>query len=138
MKIRPESEIQVIFKGDHADMELLQVKGNGQMLRKAFMNLMENGCKYSEDHRVVIYLERVDQTVHLIFSDQGMGIPENEQEMIFEPFFRSKQSHGKEGYGIGLALVKRVVTIHGGEITLKSVHGSGTEFTIILPCICPA
>ena len=68
-------------------------------------------------------------------SDQGMGIPEDKVSRIFERFYQTEESRNSkhEGYGLGLSLVKHIMDIHGGTITVKSEFGKGTIFTLNLP-----
>ena len=67
--------------------------------------------------------------------DTGIGIPEEEQERIFERFYRVDKSHSKEvgGTGLGLAIVKHIVQLYGGTLTLESAVGKGSTFTVTLP-----
>ena len=73
--------------------------------------------------------------IHLSVSDSGPGIPKAEQERIFERFYRlgSELRRETQGIGIGLSIVKHIVAAHGGRVTVESVTGQGSRFTIILP-----
>jgi signal transduction histidine kinase len=66
-------------------------------------------------------------------ADTGIGISKEDQEKVFEPFFRTKNASNYKGYGIGLSICKRIVDIHGGRIILKSDLGQGSNFNVILP-----
>ncbi len=102
-------------------------------------NLLSNACKYTNkgDSIIVSVSRSADMSsVEIKVSDTGVGIPENELPYIFHRFFQSPtNSMGKEGTGIGLCLVKGYVTLHGGEISVKSTLGEGTGFTICLPLV---
>jgi len=108
--------------------------------KKAFQtivrNLIENAVKYSPDHSVVILrLAEEGASVVLTVRDFGLGIPDEEKNRIFEPFFRGKavteaQIHGN---GLGLSLVQSLVTVLKGEISVKSEPGKGSEFRISVP-----
>jgi signal transduction histidine kinase len=75
--------------------------------------------------------------VWICISDSGPGIPPQEQEMIFLPFFRGSQGRRiKQGMGLGLSIAKDLVTAHGGQISVESKPGAGSRFTIWLPKQC--
>jgi signal transduction histidine kinase len=99
----------------------------------AIINIMENGCKYSPDKTVRIYLTHDSGNVLVRFSDNGPGIAEDEKERIFESFYRSKLTSSVRGHGIGLSLAKKIIDIHRGEISVASTPGEGTTITLSLP-----
>jgi len=133
LKSNREYRIQVAFTDPEEDPDSLRVKGNPMLLRTAFMNLVDNGCKYSVDQSVSISIEEMGGKILIRFTDHGIGIPGNELEMIFEPFFRSRMSAGKDGHGLGLALVRQIIRLHHGEVSVTSQIGKGSEFVINLP-----
>jgi signal transduction histidine kinase len=99
-------------------------------------NLIDNALKYSpNDSQVTVASGRRDGEVFLQVSDRGVGIPPEEQEMIFEQFYRARSTggHGVQGAGIGLALVKRVMRAHGGRVTVESRVGEGSTFQLLFP-----
>jgi len=128
-------QFQEDFEGDSETEQLLSVKGNDQLLRIVILNLMENGCKYSADHQVHVTLEHPKQMIRIRFSDRGAGIPTEEQELIFEPFYRGKNVAFVQGSGLGLSLVRRITQLHGGTISLRSVPGEGSEFMLEIPLL---
>lgn len=104
-----------------------------QLLHNALYNIIENACKYSSDHSTVsIDLCKKDGKIQITTADKGIGIPENEITHIFEPLYRAKNAQNKEGSGIGLSLVKRIIELHEGEIHVESVLRKGAVFTIRL------
>jgi signal transduction histidine kinase len=123
---------------------LPNVIGDAAALRSVVQNLVANAVKYGgTDRWVGVKAEEVrDQRswkVRITVSDHGPGIPANELPHIFDPFYRggdalSKQIHGN---GLGLSLVKRIVTAHGGQVTVVTKAGSGSAFTIELPATEP-
>jgi signal transduction histidine kinase len=135
LKTGKDNRINVNFHNDNPDPESLKIRGNDQLLKTAFMNLIENGCKYSGDRTVNISIQRKFDRIFIIFADHGIGIHESELKSIFEPFFRSKQSQGREGHGLGLALVKQIIQLHQGSVIVSSKLHQGTEFTVSLPAI---
>ena len=99
-------------------------------------NIFENATKYGYNpaRAVEVSLKNGDAFVVLEVQDFGKGIPEQDQESVFEPFYRVDRSRSRvPGYGLGLGLCKRIVEMHGGKIFLNSRLGEGTRITIWLP-----
>lgn len=113
----------------------LLIYGNEQLLGIAFKNLIENACKFSEDKKVDVKLEYSEQFIVIHFSDNGIGIPPDDLERIFEPFYRGKNSHYISGYGIGLALTQKIILLHKGRINVQSNENRGSIFKVILPLV---
>lgn len=107
---------------------------DGKLLKFILVNLISNAYKYSPNGGKVEFTVKNNKS-NLIFSvrDQGIGIPDEERNHLFEPFHRSKNSKNIPGTGLGLSIVKRSVDIHKGRITLESELNKGTLFTIYLP-----
>jgi signal transduction histidine kinase len=112
----------------------LHVYGNEELLFTAIRNIVINACKYSPDHHAGVRLSPDEQFITIRITDKGPGIPEDETEKIFQPFYRSGDNR-TEGFGLGLPLANRIVRLHRGIISVKSVEGKGTEFKILLPTI---
>lgn len=112
--------------------EELIVMGEESLLQMAFQNLIENGCKYSKDHHIIVKLSAIDETIRITFIDHGYGIPAEDIPHLFEPFFRSETTSGIIGHGIGLALTHRIITIHQGQIRVKSKIGAGTSVEVTM------
>lgn len=117
------------------DDELLTIRGDEQLMKAAFVNLIDNACKYSDNHSVTIQVRAVHKNLILEFIDQGVGISSEEMGTIFEPFFRGKNTLHKTGHGIGLSLINRIIKIHNGTIEVRSELNQGTVFTVHLPLI---
>jgi len=111
----------------------LTVHGNAILLRSMITNLTENACKYSPDHQATITVLGGHEEVVLRVDDNGPGIAKAEQKRIFEHFFRTRNTGGTRGHGIGLALVKRIAEQHGGMVKVESVLGKGSSFIVRLP-----
>jgi two-component system, OmpR family, sensor histidine kinase SenX3 len=114
----------------------LEVLGNPVQLAVAIGNLVENAVTYSsEGTRVAVGIRQVEDLVELTVTDQGIGIPTQEQRRIFERFYRVDPARSRTtgGTGLGLSIVKHVVASHGGEIRVWSVPGTGSTFTVLLP-----
>ncbi|MEW6735164.1 MAG: HAMP domain-containing sensor histidine kinase, partial [Acidobacteriota bacterium] len=103
---------------------------------QAFVNLLDNAIKYSEASKeIIVRLEHKDRYVTISVTDHGIGIPAQEQEKIFEKFYRVSTGlvHNVKGSGLGLSIVKHIVEAHGGLVTVNSKLGLGSTFTIYLP-----
>ncbi|NBQ35765.1 MAG: histidine kinase [Actinobacteria bacterium] len=112
------------------------VNGDRNQLTMAVNNLIENAINYSPDAtRVAITLKVTDQIAEIAVSDQGIGIPEKDLERIFERFYRVDPARSRltGGTGLGLSIVKHIATNHGGDVSLWSVEGAGSTFTIRFP-----
>lgn len=132
LKGNNEYNIELIFNQEISEESEITIKGNEYLLRMAFANLMDNNCKYSNNKTSTVEITSRDNKIILQFSDAGIGIPKDEIEHLFTPFYRGSNKAFTQGNGIGLALVKRVITLHKGEITLTSVVGEGTTFRVEL------
>jgi signal transduction histidine kinase len=101
-------------------------------IREALTNLIKNAIEAMEntgrEPRVTITVQRAGNGVTLSVRDNGCGISPENIRKLFQPYFTTK----KQGSGIGLALIERIVTLHGGKITVESEENVGTEFKIIL------
>lgn len=112
------------------------VYGDAKMLTTAFRNLIDNAIRYAPDgSRVGVGLRSRDGMAQVAVTDQGPGIQPEDQERIFERFYRvdSARSRHTGGTGLGLSIVKHVVSNHGGEVSLWSQPGQGSTFTVRLP-----
>ena len=102
----------------------------------AFLNLLDNSVKYSDDRKWIdVRIQRNNGFVDLSVTDRGVGIPESEQQKIFDKFYRGSDPSVRRirGSGIGLAITKHVAEIHGGSILVKSEPGKGSTFTLKIP-----
>ena len=100
------------------------------------MNLMENAVKYSEPGgKVEVAVSKVAGTMTITVADNGIGIPPEAQERVFERFYRVDRGRARKngGTGLGLAIVKHICQLYGGSVTLDSAPGRGSTFTVTLP-----
>ena len=112
------------------------VYGNRELLEELLWNLCDNAIRYNKESGMVkVQVEKNKDTVVLIVSDTGIGIPAEHQERIFERFYRVDKSRSKEtgGTGLGLAIVKHIVTQHNAKIALESIPEKGTKIEINFP-----
>ncbi|ELY66186.1 ATP-binding protein [Natronococcus jeotgali] len=135
--VRSDIRVRIRETGAEIDASRLPcVRGDAGQLRQLFQNLLENAIKYSgeEPPRIEVSAERsrADGYWRIAVSDDGVGIDPAESERIFDVFQRL---HGRDepGAGIGLALCRRIVERHGGEIGVDSAPGDGSTFTVTLP-----
>lgn len=105
-----------------------------KLLRRILTNLLSNATKYSPEGSTVLFELALEQTtVVLNIKDEGIGIPDEDQERLFEAFHRANNVGAIPGTGLGLAIVQKCVEQHNGSITVNSTVGAGTTFTISLP-----
>ena len=109
--------------------------GSDILIYRLVYNLVENAIKYNHSGgQVTVTADRKEKHVYLSVKDTGTGIPEELKERVFEPFFRVDKSRSRElgGVGLGLALVREIVRVHDGSITVKSNPSGGTIFEVVL------
>lgn len=130
-----EKNVAIHIVGEDVVME-----GISSMMEEVLYNLCDNGIKYNkEGGKVAVilhsFMEKDTRKISITVEDTGIGIPAEDQERIFERFYRVDKSHSKAigGTGLGLSIVKHVVLFHRGEIKIKSNLNEGTAITVILP-----
>jgi len=129
----PTFIIKIELDEELTDENQLIASGNEVLMKTAFANIIENGCKYSDNHQVVVRLSMIGQDLVIHFTDKGIGIPEQELPMIFQPFYRSRSAKNISGHGIGLSLVENIIILHKGYIRVSSQPGKGSDFEVGLP-----
>ena len=116
-----------------------QIVGNEFSLNEMITNLLFNAVKYTHENKTVhLEAKGQDDHVQIDISDTGIGIPADELEHVFDEFFRATNARKseKDGTGLGLSIVKQIVDQHRGKISVDSIEGQGTTFTIVLPIDC--
>lgn len=116
--------------------EKAEINGISQLLTAVVYNLCDNAIKYNKDGgKVSVKVKNAPEGVVLSVGDTGIGIPKEQQERIFERFYRVDKSHSKEvgGTGLGLSIVKHAARLHDAKISLESNVGKGTEITVVFP-----
>jgi len=109
-----------------------------EAIARSLLNLVNNALKYSKDQKYIgVSLYRSNGSVNLEVKDRGIGIPKNEQEKIFEKFYRCGDPlvHNIKGSGLGLSLVRHIARAHGGDVLVESAPEEGSRFTIALPLV---
>ena len=126
--ILEEKDIEIVSK-----CKLKTIRGNQGLIYQACFNLIENAVKYNKrSGRIELESESENGLGKIKITDTGSGIPSEELEYIFEPFYRVNKSRSRKngGAGLGLSIVKTIIERHGWKITVDSVLGQGTIFTI--------
>lgn len=127
-------KITLVFDGEYD----VAINGDRAQVMMAIHNLIENAINYSPDStRVAVTLKVAQAIAEVAVADQGIGIPEKDLERIFERFYRVDPARSRltGGTGLGLSIVKHIATNHGGDVSLWSVEGAGSTFTIRFPLI---
>jgi len=120
----------------HFDPDIPSVAIDKDAFSRCLNNLLDNAIKFSPKSKSVgIYLQKKSEFIIIRVEDQGIGIPKEDLDRIFDRFFQSRSSNqlSEKGTGLGLALVKHTIEAHGGRISVKSSPGQGSIFTIFLP-----
>ena len=126
-----KANVTLSLNGENAE-----IYGIPQLLTAVVYNLCDNAIKYNKDGGTVfVNVKNNAENIVLSVRDTGIGIPKEQQERIFERFYRVDKSHSKEvgGTGLGLSIVKHAAKLHDAKITLESEVGKGTEITVIFP-----
>jgi two-component system, OmpR family, sensor histidine kinase ArlS len=124
--------IEIDYESEFDNEEDISIYGNEYLLKVAFSNLMENGCKFSANKSSMVTIGILNDQVVLKFKDHGIGIPSQDIPHIFSPFYRGMNKKYADGNGIGLSLCSKIIDLHKGKISVQSQEGAGTEFTVTL------
>ncbi len=138
LRKQPDYGIDIDFEELPEGEEDLVVRGNALLLKRAFLNVMENGCKYSRERRVAVSIHARGPFLAVSFRDRGTGIAPEDLPHVFEPFYRSGHNGHIAGHGIGLPLTFRIVQLHQGDLRIDSTVGQGTTVRITLPLLIEA
>lgn len=131
--LKKNSDYKAIIQLDEKSNSWPKVKGNEALLYTAFLNLMENGIKFSGNQLVKVSFKINLKDMIIAFQNGGLIIPTNELSNIFESFRRGSNARNTKGHGVGLSLTQKIINLHEGKISVQSSENEGTTFTIILP-----
>ncbi len=127
------SSVEIIFPEMPENPSALTISGDKNLLETAILNIMDNGCKFSDNKKVIAALLLQENNITIKISDSGIGITENELPHITETFYRTDNARTYSGSGIGLALADKIIKLHGGKLTITSKLNKGTEVTASFP-----
>jgi len=138
-KINPNYKTEIIFEQEVEDENQITIHGNEYLLQVAFSNLLENGCKFSPNTSVKVLISfnssknPLYSRIHLSFTDEGIGISEEDLQKIFKPFYRGENKSFAEGSGVGIFLTQKIIQLHNGTIDILSQKNQGTSVLVSLP-----
>ncbi len=126
---------QVQFKINASNTKYIYFKGDADKISRLLHILIDNGIKFTNRGFVELSFELIDNMLCFTVKDTGIGIPDDKQQIIFEPFTTAEDSYNRNysGSGLGLTIVKHLLKLMNGELILKSKVGEGTECKITLP-----
>lgn len=129
----PDYKVQIEIDNMPEEEDRLCIHGNPHLLKTAIQNVIENACKFSPDHKATVVLSCKTHSVQVQISDSGPGIERKDIVKVFQPFYRADAASKTKGYGIGLPLSQRIISIHKGRIEVDSASGEGTRFLLDFP-----
>ena len=132
-KLKPEYTVLVNYEKPTDSEKYLICKGDEKLLKTAFLNIIDNACKFSNNKSVEIKITPEKTNIILFFTDKGIGMPEAYLQHVFEPFYRGNNTMGIPGNGIGLSLVQRIIKLHSGKIFIRSKLNEGTTVELVIP-----
>jgi signal transduction histidine kinase len=116
------------------ELDNISFLADEDLMQQVWINIINNAIIYSaQDGKISVKMHKEEEKVIVIVDDEGIGMDEKTKERMFEKFFKGDNSHSKEGTGLGLALVKRIIDLHQGSIEVESELGKGTMIKITLP-----
>jgi len=134
---RPHAEKSGITVSFSCAADVLPTRVDGQLLAQAVSNLVANAIRHSGSKDIAVSLACMGKNARISVEDHGVGIPPEHVERIFERFHRVDPSRAAEtgGAGLGLAIVRRIARLHGGDVTVAAASPKGAVFTLAFPCI---
>ena len=116
------------------NLQEVTIASDEELLNQVWVNLIQNALKFSDDNSTItIDITTENDTAVVSIADQGIGMDQAIIDRIFDRFYQADKSRTKEGAGLGLSLVKRIVDILGGHVSAHSVKGEGSTFTVCIP-----
>lgn len=128
----PSDRISIEFE-EMQEYDNLSIQGNESLIKTVFINLIDNGIKFSTDKTVGIKISFQQDSICIQFTDKGIGIANDDLAHVFEPFYRADNANAIKGHGIGLSLSKKIIELHRGKITINSKPNIGTTVSVTLP-----
>ena len=132
LKAHPDYHIELVFEQEAEEDNVLTVIGNSYLLTTAFVNLVENNCKYSSNRTSSVLIAYWEQWAIIRLSDNGVGMSDADKENLFKLFYRGDNKNIAPGNGIGMVLTQKIIHLHKGELTVASHKDEGTTFVVKL------
>jgi two-component system, OmpR family, sensor histidine kinase ArlS len=132
-KRNPTYTIDIEFNKTPEEESEICIYANPLLLSIMINNLIDNACKFSPDKKALILIGYTMDNVIISISDNGIGIPKNEQNSVFYPLYRAKNVSPKSGHGLGLSMVERIAEIHQAKIEVQSEENKGTKISLLFP-----
>jgi len=125
-------KLQLIYQ---IDPQILNCIGDERRIKQMLLNLLTNAVKFTSTGTVALRVQKVPQGIAFTVTDTGIGIAESQLKFLFQPFKQldSRLNRQYEGTGLGLALTRKLAHLHGGDVTVQSTLGKGSQFTLFLP-----
>jgi signal transduction histidine kinase len=133
IKSADDYKVDILFEQEIEDDDFISVNGNEYLLKVAFINLMENACKFSPDHQCTVSINYFESDLVLRFMDKGIGISDVDLPNIFSAFYRGANMDFTRGNGIGLSLTQKIIGMHQGTVSVVSRINEGSTFTVEIP-----
>lgn len=116
------------------NVEDCYINGNKEMLNQVWLNLLENTIKFNKFNGIVsINVKKEEENIVVAIADSGIGIDKEAVNKVFDKFYQEDTSHATKGNGLGLTIVKKIISLHRGSIECESIVSEGTSFKITLP-----
>jgi signal transduction histidine kinase len=134
-RFNKDYHINISIDNSLTDCDQMVVVGDEYLLKTAVSNIIDNACKYSDNHTVTIRFHHIEKFIEVVFEDKGIGISKEDLAKIFEPFYRGTNTISLPGTGIGLPLASQIIKNHNGTVKISSEIGKGTTVTVLLPTV---
>lgn len=125
-----EAEIVFSFTSMPENAEALMIQGSEVLIKSAIRNLLKNACQYSDDLKILINIDATESETRILFENHGSQLTAEEQQQLFVPFFRGENFMHQKGFGLGLSIVQRIVTLHKGVIVYEAKAGNINRFIL--------
>jgi signal transduction histidine kinase len=129
-KLFKDIDISIGFAEVPQEGDLLIIRGNDTLLKSAFINLIKNGYRYSDNKKVSLRLSATEESIRVIVENTGRQIPEEERSRLFIPFFRGQNARGLKGFGLGLSIVNRIIHLHVGTVHYEAEGEALNRFVV--------
>ncbi len=127
----PNMNINVEFLEIPGNESNLMVKGNENLLRSAFRNLIKNAFQYSDDKKISVLIKTTTDNINLYFENHGKTLKPADAEKLFLPFFRGENAQKKKGFGLGLSIVERILLLHNATIQYEAADNDINRFHVL-------